>query len=93
EFFKDINTYFGFNVNDFTTDKLFGFISSSYDFTDKNYVFIEYDNIRFSSSDRLNAGVGFKSGENFKINFLFRNLTLSEGKTERAVVIEYLFGD
>lgn len=93
EFVKKLYTYIGVNVNDFTSDRLYGFLSGNYEITEKSFIFFEFDSIRFSKEDRINAGFGISPSSNLKIDLVFRTLTQVTGKLERAVLIEYIFGD
>ncbi len=78
----------GFNISDFDTDAVFGFIGSSFNIEDRLLLLAEWDNIRQFGVSRLNLGMRFFMTSYFDATFSVREI--GSGMTERLVMLRYV---
>ncbi len=88
-FVPGLELSFGANMNDFTTNKVFGFTSASLNIEDDFYFLAEYDNVNNFPDARLNAGIRFFVAPAVGIDIAARDIVGAGRVVERVVAINY----
>jgi hypothetical protein len=80
----------GANMNDFSTNRVYGFAGMSLNVEDTFYFLGEYDNINYFPDARLNLGVRFAVTEDLHIDLAGRDIAAAGRSAERIIRINYL---
>ncbi|MBI4248883.1 MAG: hypothetical protein HY611_05220 [Elusimicrobia bacterium] len=89
-------THYGLNISDFDSDDVYGFLGLSYNIQDKASLLAEFDNLRRSDQNRLNAGVRIYATPFLSLDLGVREIGKSEflsgqhRKSERIVQFRYV---
>jgi hypothetical protein len=89
-FIPGLELSFGANMNDFTTNKVYGFTSASLNIEDDFYFLTEYDNINNFPDARLNVGVRFFITPGVGIDLAARDIIGKDRTVERIIAINYI---
>jgi hypothetical protein len=87
-----LDIHAGVNVYEFDNDsRLFGFVGSTCEITDRFAFLAEYDNIRDGPTNRVNLGGRFTVTSSFNIDFAARNVGRGEARGgERILRLNYV---
>ncbi len=94
-FFPGFEINVGANMNDFRTNKVYGFLGASINLEDKFLFIAEYDNVNTFPEARINAGVRFAIVDSLSIDLAGRDIgtsRLSDGTNrpaERIIRLNY----
>jgi hypothetical protein len=88
-FFSGLEMNFGANMNDFKSNKVYGFTSMNISLDEKIYFLAEYDNINYLPASRFNTGIKFFITSDLSIAIEGRDIGAADRQAERIVSINY----
>jgi hypothetical protein len=89
-FIPGLEINFGANMNDFTSNTVYGFASATLNIEDDFYVLGEYDNINYFPDARLNIGIRFFVVPGVGIDLAGRDIADRAQPAERVIIINYI---
>jgi hypothetical protein len=89
-FIPGLELNIGANINDYSTNTVYGFANLSLNIEDQFMLLAEYDNVNYLPDARVNLGLRFAVTKDLTIDLAGRDIGAAGRKAERIVRINYL---